>query len=46
LTKLQQQVSSGIGEITGMEQRLLKTMNIEEPKQFTESLFNQDLKLE
>jgi hypothetical protein len=46
LTKLQEQVASGIGEITGMEQRLLKSMNIEEPKQFTESLFNQDLKLE
>jgi hypothetical protein len=46
LTKLQDQVTSGIGEITGMEQRLLKSMNIEEPKQFTESLFNQDLKLE
>jgi hypothetical protein len=46
LTKLQDQVASGIGEITGMEQRLLKSMNIEEPKQFTESLFNQDLKLE
>lgn len=46
LTKLQNQVASGIEEITGMEQRLLKSMNIEEPKQFTESLFNQDLKLE
>jgi hypothetical protein len=46
LTKLQEQVASGIGEITGMEQRLLKSMNVEEPKQFTESLFNQDLKLE
>ena len=46
LTKLQEQVASGIGEITGMEQRLLKSMNIEEPKQFTESLFNQDLKIE
>jgi hypothetical protein len=46
LTKLQDQVASGIGEITGMEQRLLKSMNIEEPKQFTESLFNQDLKIE
>jgi hypothetical protein len=46
LTKLQEQVASGIGEITGMEQRLLKSMNIEDPKQFTESLFNQDLKLE
>jgi len=46
LTKLQEQVASGIGEITGMEQRLLKSMNIEEPKQFTESLFNQDIKIE
>ena len=46
LTKLQDQVASGIGEITGMEQRLLKSMNVEAPKQFTESLFNQDLKLE
>ena len=46
LTKLQEQVASGIGEITGMEQRLLKSMNVEAPKQFTESLFNQDLKLE
>lgn len=46
LTKLQDQVASGIGEITGMEQRLLKSMNVEAPKQFTESLFNQDLKIE
>jgi hypothetical protein len=46
LTKLQEQVASGIGEITGMEQRFLKSMNVEEPKQFTESLFNQDLKVE
>ena len=46
LTKLQEQVASGIGEITGMEQRLLKSMNVEAPKQFTESLFNQDLKVE
>jgi hypothetical protein len=46
LTKLQDQVASGIGEITGMEQRLLKSMDIEEPKQFEGSLFNQDLKLE
>jgi hypothetical protein len=46
LTKLQDQVASGIGEITGMEQRLLKSMNVEAPKQFTESLFNQDLKVE
>jgi hypothetical protein len=46
LTKLQEQVASGIGEITGMEQRLLKSMNVEAPKQFTESLFNQDLKIE
>ena len=46
LSKLQDQVTSGIGEITGMEQRLLKSMHVEAPKQFTESLFNQDLKIE
>jgi hypothetical protein len=46
LSALQEQVSKGIAEITGMDQQLLAGIEEEEKKQITGSLFNQDLKIE
>lgn len=47
LNSLQQAVASGIEEITGMDQNLLRGVEeSDQPKQITESLFNSDLKLE
>jgi hypothetical protein len=43
LTKLQENVSAGISEITGMDQQLISGIE-EENKKLTGSLFNQDLK--
>lgn len=44
LTKLQENVTAGIAEITGMDQQLLSAVEEKETKQLTGSLFNQDLK--
>lgn len=46
LNALQQNVASGIEEITGMDQHLLRSVEQQEQKQIPESLFNQDLKIE
>lgn len=46
LNALQQNVASGIEEITGMDQHLLRSVEQQEQKQIPESLFNQDLKVE
>ena len=46
LSALQEQVSKGIAEITGMDQQLIAGIEEEEKKQITGSLFNQDLKIE
>ena len=43
LSKLQENVSAGISEITGMDQKILSSIE-EEQKQFDGSLFNQELK--
>jgi hypothetical protein len=43
LSALQQNVSAGIAEITGMDQQLLSGIEEEEKKQLSGSLFNQDL---
>lgn len=45
LNALQENVSAGIAEITGMDQKLLSSIEKEEAKQITGSLFNQDLKV-
>ena len=45
LTKLQENVASGIAEITGMDQQLLRGVEEQEQKKITGSLFNQDLKI-
>jgi len=44
LNALQDNVTAGIAEITGMNQNLLSAIEEEEQKQLTGSLFNQDLK--
>jgi hypothetical protein len=44
LNKLQENVAAGIGEITGMSQQLLSSVEQEEAKQITSSLFNSELK--
>jgi len=46
LNSLQQAVASGIEEITGMDQQLLRGVEEQEQKQIPQSLFNQDLKIE
>ena len=46
LNSLQQAVSSGIDEITGIDQKLLRTIEEEEQKKIPQSLFNPDLKVE
>lgn len=46
LNSLQQSVASGIEEITGMNQQLLRGIEEQEQKQIPQSLFNPDLKLE
>lgn len=46
LNSLQQSVSSGIEEITGMNQQILRGIEEQEQKQIPQSLFNQDLKVE
>jgi len=43
LSKLQENVSAGISEITSMDQKILSSIE-EEQKQFNGSLFNQELK--
>jgi len=45
LNALQENVSSGIAEITGMDKQLLAGIEKEDSKQITGSLFNQDLKV-
>jgi len=46
LNSLQQAVASGIEEITGMDQQLLRAVEEQEQKQISQSLFNPDLKIE
>ena len=46
LNSLQQAVASGIEEITGMDQQLLRGVEEQEQKQISQSLFNPDLKIE
>lgn len=46
LNSLQQAVSSGIEEITGMDQKLIRGVEEQEQKQIPQSLFNPDLKVE
>ena len=46
LNSLQQAVASGIEEITGMDQQLLRGVEEQTQKQIPESLFNPDLKVE
>jgi hypothetical protein len=46
LNSLQQAVSSGIEEITGMDRQLLYGVEEQEQKQIPQSLFNPDLKVE
>lgn len=46
LNSLQQAVASGIEEITGMDQKLLRGIEEQEQKQIPQSLFNPDLKIE
>ena len=46
LNSLQQAVASGIEEITGMDQQLLRGVDEQEQKQIPQSLFNPDLKIE
>jgi hypothetical protein len=46
LNNLQQAVSAGIEEITGMDQQLIRGVEEQEQKQIPQSLFNQDLKIE
>lgn len=46
LNNLQQAVASGIEEITGMDQQLLRGVEEQEQKQIPQSLFNPDLKIE
>jgi hypothetical protein len=46
LNSLQQAVASGIEEITGMDQQLLRGVEEQAQKQIPESLFNPDLKVE
>jgi len=46
LSNLQQAVSSGIEEITGIDQKLLRAIEEEEQKKIPQSLFNPDLKIE
>jgi hypothetical protein len=46
LNSLQQAVSAGIEEITGMDQQLIRGVEEQEQKQIPQSLFNQDLKIE
>ena len=46
LNSLQQAVASGIEEITGMDQQLLRGVEDQEQKQIPQSLFNPDLKVE
>ena len=46
LNSLQQAVASGIEEITGMDQQLLRGIEEQEQKQIPQSLFNPDLKVE
>jgi len=46
LNSLQQAVASGIEEITGMDQKLLRGIEEQEQKQISQSLFNPDLKIE
>lgn len=46
LNSLQQAVASGIEEITGMDQQLLRASEQQEQKQIPQSLFNPDLKVE
>lgn len=46
LNSLQQAVASGIEEITGMDQQLLRGIEDQEQKQIPQSLFNPDLKIE
>jgi hypothetical protein len=46
LNSLQQAVASGIEEITGMDQQLLRGVEEQEQKQIPQSLFNPDLKVE
>jgi len=46
LNSLQQAVASGIEEITGMDQQLLRGVEEQGQKQIPQSLFNQDLKIE
>jgi len=46
LNSLQQAVSSGIEEITGMDKQLLRGVEEKEQKQIPQSLFNPDLKIE
>ena len=46
LNSLQQAVASGIEEITGMDQQLLRGVEAQAQKQIPESLFNPDLKVE
>jgi hypothetical protein len=42
LSKLQESVAQGISEITGMDQQLLRSVEEEEKKQISGSLFNSD----
>ena len=44
LSKLQENVSAGIAEITGVDQKILSSIEDEEKKQIKGSLFNQELK--
>ena len=46
LNNLQQAVSAGIEEITGIDQQLLRGVEEQVQKQIPESLFNPDLKVE
>lgn len=46
LNSLQQAVASGIEEITGMDQQLLRGIEEQEQKKIPQSLFNPDLKVE
>jgi hypothetical protein len=46
LNNLQQAVSAGIEEITGMDQQLIRGVEEQEQKQIPQSLFNPDLKVE
>lgn len=46
LNSLQQSVASGIEEITGSNQQLLRGVEDQEQKQIPQSLFNPDLKIE